>query len=326
METEEKLDYTGLDDFGEPIPGLGPVPAGSDEPAQWSGGSPDADTRAMGEDGPTGTGEDGRGMSAEEAQEVTDTIRASSQAIHDLLRKAHEGRAHVALGYSTWGAYVKGEFDMSAQRSYQLIDLSKAISAFEGAAPSGTKVKLTEAAARDIKSDMEALTARVCEETEGLGPEEASDVVSGIVADARREKREARSRSVEQEAERARAGVSSTVPVELADDDSEGQLLEDLADDFLKDNGVDPGTGRSASNNGGRAEPPAGDARVPNGTPASVRTAVQILSMVASMPSVDSFVDDAAGLPRRELNDLHRSIIGASKWFDDVEERIAAIL
>ena len=44
------------------------------------------------------------------------------------------------------------------------------------------------------------------------------------------------------------------------------------------------------------------------------------------MPSVDSFVDDAAGLPRGELNDLHRSIIGASKWFDDVEERIAAIL
>ena len=324
METEEKLDYTGLDDFGEPIPGLGPVPAGSDGPAQWSGGSPDVNARAMGEAGSTGTGEDGRGMSAEEAQEVTDTIRASSQAIHDLLRKAHEGRAHVALGYSTWGSYVKGEFDMSAQRSYQLIDLSKAISAFEGAAPSGTKVKLTEAAARDIKADMEALTARVCEETEGL--EEASDVVSGIVADARREKREARSRSAEQEADRARAGVSSTVPVELADDDSEGQLLEDLADDFLKDNGVDPGTGRSARNDGWRAEPPAGDARVPNGTPASVRTAVQILSMVAYMPSVDSFVDDAAGLPRGELNDLHRSIIGASKWFDDAEERIAAIL
>ena len=86
-------------------------------------------------------------MGQAEAQEITNAIKSAATVTYALLAKAHEGKAHQSLGYDSWGEYVKAEFEMSPQRSYQLLDLSKAVKMIEAAAPEGTHIKLTEAQA-----------------------------------------------------------------------------------------------------------------------------------------------------------------------------------
>jgi hypothetical protein len=92
-------------------------------------------------------------MSEGKAREITDAIRAAASATYILLHQAHNGKAYKALGYDTWAEYVKHEFDISASRSYQLLDLAKAIQMIEAVTPDGTDVKLTEAqtASRPIR-------------------------------------------------------------------------------------------------------------------------------------------------------------------------------
>ena len=56
------------------------------------------------------------------ARDLTDRIRAGVTDVAELLHRAHEGRAWVALGYPSWAEYCKAEFEMSKTRSYQLLD------------------------------------------------------------------------------------------------------------------------------------------------------------------------------------------------------------
>jgi hypothetical protein len=56
------------------------------------------------------------------ARDLTDRIRAGVSDVAELLHRAHEGRAWVALGYPSWAEYCKAEFEMSKTRSYQLLD------------------------------------------------------------------------------------------------------------------------------------------------------------------------------------------------------------
>lgn len=128
-------------------------------------------------------------MSEGKAHEITDAIRAASAATYILLAQAHSGKAFKALGYDTWAEYVKNEFDMSASRSYQLLDLSKAIQMIEAVTPEGTDVKLTEAQARDIKRELPKITEIIREETEGLEADQASEAVDRIIDDIRDQKK-----------------------------------------------------------------------------------------------------------------------------------------
>jgi hypothetical protein len=128
-------------------------------------------------------------MSEGKAREITDAIRAASAATYILLAQAHSGKAYKALGYDTWAEYVKNEFDISASRSYQLLDLSKAIQMIEAVTPEGTDVKLTEAQARDIKRELPKITEIIREETENLAPEQAAEAVDRIVDDIREQKK-----------------------------------------------------------------------------------------------------------------------------------------
>ena len=64
-----------------------------------------------------------------EAQAITTQIHDTTQHLYELVLKAYEGQAHKALGYSSWASYVTTEFDMSKQRSYQLIDHGRVIQA-----------------------------------------------------------------------------------------------------------------------------------------------------------------------------------------------------
>lgn len=125
-----------------------------------------------------------------EARSLTDTIRNAVDVLWALIARAHAGGAWKALGYDSWGEYVKAEFDMSRSRSYQLLDQARVVAEIEAAVPDGTTINITEAAARDLKGVLEEVVPQIRERTAGLGPDEAADVLEEIVAEQRERMRE----------------------------------------------------------------------------------------------------------------------------------------
>lgn len=128
---------------------------------------------------------DSGAMSKAAAEEITNAIKSYATATWVLVKRAHDGRAWKSLGYSTWEEYVTSEFDMSASRSYQLINQAKVISALEEAAPEGTKLMLTEAQTRDIKKELPRITEKVKNATSGDEPSVAASKINDIVEDER---------------------------------------------------------------------------------------------------------------------------------------------
>ena len=49
-------------------------------------------------------------LTASQARELTDRIRITLDGLWDLVIEAFNGRAHAALGYSSWDAYCNAEF------------------------------------------------------------------------------------------------------------------------------------------------------------------------------------------------------------------------
>lgn len=131
-------------------------------------------------------------LDEEEARALTDTIRNAVDVLWALIARAHAGGAWKALGYTSWGDYVRAEFDMSRSRSYQLLDQARVVKEIEAAVPDGTSIRITEAAARDLKGVLEEVVPEIRERTEGLDPEDAADVLDEIVAEQRERLREDR--------------------------------------------------------------------------------------------------------------------------------------
>lgn len=132
----------------------------------------DDDDRALMEEG---------AMTKAAAEEVTEAIKSYATATWVLVKRAHDGKAWKSLGYSTWADYVKTEFDMSASRSYQLINQAEVIAALEDAAPTGTRLLLTEAQTRDIKQQLPRITEKVKKETSGDDPAMAASKINEMV-------------------------------------------------------------------------------------------------------------------------------------------------
>lgn len=123
-------------------------------------------------------------MTKDEARALTDQIRGAINQAWDLLLSAYEQRAWASLGYASWEAYVRGEFDISRRRSYQLIDQGNVIRAIESAVC--TTVHITEREARDIKPVLTEVTEEIKERVEaGEDPK----VVVGEVIQAKREEK-----------------------------------------------------------------------------------------------------------------------------------------
>lgn len=62
-------------------------------------------------------------LSKAEAKKLTQKIKTAVDDLWSLLVQAHDGKAWKALGYSTWEAYVKAEFEMGRAHSYRLLDV-----------------------------------------------------------------------------------------------------------------------------------------------------------------------------------------------------------
>ncbi len=121
-------------------------------------------------------------LNNEQAKQITHSIRDAAEVIWILIARAHAGKAWKALGYDSWEDYVKSEFNMSRSRSYQLLDQAKVISEIQSALPQGSEVKISEAAARELKVVLEEAVPEIRKATEGLDPKEAEKVTEEILA------------------------------------------------------------------------------------------------------------------------------------------------
>lgn len=136
-----------------------------------------------------------------EASALTERIRGHIDAAWADITKAYEGKAWKALGYSSWGAYVKAEFDMSRRHSYRLIDQGRVIR--EIAEATGENVthgsQISERVAREIKEDLSAITAEIKQRVEqGKDPETAvSETVTAARAEKERQRQDRKAQQVE---------------------------------------------------------------------------------------------------------------------------------
>lgn len=111
-------------------------------------------------------------MPEDEARELTERIKSNASDLAELVKRAKEGRAFLALGYATWDAYLDAELHITRQRAWQLLSATEVREELEEAA--STAVDITERAARDIKGQVAEVAAEVREAVDnGAEPQEA---------------------------------------------------------------------------------------------------------------------------------------------------------
>lgn len=142
----------------------------------------------------------------EQAEDHTCKITATAKQLCMLITEAHEGKAHTALGYATWGEYVADRLDISRSRSYQL--LAKGRLAMMSAGVVGLPVStvvdtVPEGASRGIGTDQ--LRQVLTDALLALGPnpstadrlgaiESAIDTLRGEVREAKKQAAEAKAK------------------------------------------------------------------------------------------------------------------------------------
>lgn len=90
-----------------------------------------------------------KSMNKAEATAITERIRKHIDAAWADITRAYEGKAWKPLGYASWEAYVRAEFDMSRRRSYQLIDQGRVIQAIADATGENVQ-RVAQISARDV--------------------------------------------------------------------------------------------------------------------------------------------------------------------------------
>lgn len=66
-------------------------------------------------------------LTALDARRLTEEVKEDAQQLWAKLLYLYEGRAHIALGYSSWADYCEREFHMSNGRAYQLLQAARVI-------------------------------------------------------------------------------------------------------------------------------------------------------------------------------------------------------
>lgn len=95
----------------------------------------------------------------ESAKQLTEDIKSTTTALYILLKRAHDTKAWLTLGYKSWTEYIEQEFDFSRARSYQLINQANVIEEINQA--SGVPLYITERDARSIKKRLPEITKRL---------------------------------------------------------------------------------------------------------------------------------------------------------------------
>lgn len=117
------------------------------------------------------------------ARKLTEDIKSTTTALYVLLKRAHDTKAWLSLGYSSWTEYISKEFDFSRARSYQLINQANVIEKINEA--SGLNLYITEREARDIKKRLPEITKKLKEDVKNsdLDESEAEERAKEIIKD-----------------------------------------------------------------------------------------------------------------------------------------------
>ena len=66
-----------------------------------------------------------------EAEAATAKLKSYFGVSCQLVKELHDKQAWKAMGYGSWAAYTKAEFDISRSRSYQLIKYAEVVAGLE---------------------------------------------------------------------------------------------------------------------------------------------------------------------------------------------------
>lgn len=247
-------------------------------------------------------------LSEDEARQITDAIRSTATATYILISRAHEMKAHKALGYATWADYVRGEFEFSPQRSYQLLDLNKTVKEIEAAAPDGTQIKLTEAQARDIKRELPVITEQIRTETESLTPEQAEAVVDRIISENR-----------EQMKEDAKVIAQKEKEYQEAQEEEHRRSLEAAADTILENDQPifnsdepTPYSPHDTYDNDIEVQVEGGGGLSPKEASA-LRSCIESLTHINSMDDPEIFVEN---VPEAKAQEIYDMASDAASWMN----------
>lgn len=125
-------------------------------------------------------------MTKDEAIELTGDIKSTSTALYVLLKKAHDNKAWISMGYKSWSEYISSEFEFSRTRSYQLINQANVIEEINEA--SGVPLYISERDARSIKKRLPEITQKIKEvDKDDLNDDEIEEKVKEIIEDEKEE-------------------------------------------------------------------------------------------------------------------------------------------
>lgn len=125
-------------------------------------------------------------MTKEEAIELTGDIKSTSTALYILLKKAHDNKAWISMGYKSWSEYIANEFEFSRTRSYQLINQANVIEEINEV--SGVPMYISERDARSIKKRLPEITQKIKEvDKDNLNDDEVKEKVKEIIEEEKEE-------------------------------------------------------------------------------------------------------------------------------------------
>ncbi len=107
----------------------------------------------------------------EQIKDATEKLWTATQELGDLLHQMRDEELWRHLGYSSWKAYVDGEFDFGERRSYQLLKYDRVMKVLQErtAVQSGEEIHISEAESRgvdlegDVMSQVRDVRQRVAE-------------------------------------------------------------------------------------------------------------------------------------------------------------------
>lgn len=264
----------------------------------------DADFEDLAENAELVLADDDDQMSEMKARELTNAIKAAAEATYVLLARAHHGKAYKALGYKTWAEYVTAEFEISTQRSYQLLNLNNTIKQIEAAAPEGTPVKLTEAQARDIKRELPFITSQIAEETADLDTDAASKKIDAIVEAAREQKK------LDDDAVAVKEKA-----LQEAEEDGYRAGLEAGADAILESDGFDlSGEDEPEEDTGWGQDTGSSNSGEPSLTPQLAMDLHNLVNVLAGATALPDARDLANSIPESKRKDIREQARRAEEW------------
>jgi hypothetical protein len=121
-------------------------------------------------------------LSGDQARELTEQIKIGVRSICLLILTAHDGRAWIPLGYSSWEAYVRAEFGFSRSRSYELLTQGRVMSTIQSAAGLSGMPDISTRLAIRLSVRLEELAAAIHRKVSSRGTCDP-DVVASVISE-----------------------------------------------------------------------------------------------------------------------------------------------